>query len=111
MDRCTDSNSDLDEELPCVLMKPPQNVRPSDRQPIKSSARCDVNNFSSDSDDDAPYVPLALRLQQKRSNGGGTGRENVPYRIFTTFATFLPNVKIFGIPSTTEPIWIISQNY
>ncbi|XP_033840215.1 crossover junction endonuclease EME1 [Periophthalmus magnuspinnatus] len=63
----TDSNSDLDEEFPVFLTKPMQPLSPAPphRQPIKS-ARSDVMTISSDSDDDAPYVPLALRLKQQQ---------------------------------------------
>ncbi|KAK7919097.1 hypothetical protein WMY93_010381 [Mugilogobius chulae] len=73
MDSFTDSNSDLDEELPVFLHIPaqPQSSAPSHPKPITSSARCPVMTISSDSEDDTPYVPLALRLKQQQDQGRG----------------------------------------
>ncbi|CAL9707784.1 unnamed protein product [Knipowitschia caucasica] len=68
MDCNTDSNSDLDEEFPVVLNIPPVSLKPtpSHRPPITSSAHPAVMTISSDSEDDTPYVPLALRLKQQQ---------------------------------------------
>uniref|UniRef100_A0A3B4B1Y6 ERCC4 domain-containing protein n=1 Tax=Periophthalmus magnuspinnatus TaxID=409849 RepID=A0A3B4B1Y6_9GOBI len=78
----TDSNSDLDEEFPVFLTKPMQPLSPAPphRQPIKS-ARSDVMTISSDSDDDAPYVPLALRLKQQQDARRGKHKRG-KYRFF-----------------------------
>uniref|UniRef100_A0A8C6TS65 Essential meiotic structure-specific endonuclease 1 n=1 Tax=Neogobius melanostomus TaxID=47308 RepID=A0A8C6TS65_9GOBI len=74
MDSCTDSNSDLDEELPFVLTKPPQ-------PPVKSSARCDAMTISSDSDDDAPYVPWSCASNRSRTMPAPqVGNDNPKYR-------------------------------
>ncbi|KAG7239782.1 hypothetical protein INR49_028369 [Caranx melampygus] len=82
----SDSTSDLDEELPvfdflCQTSKThtekPGTVDLDDSDAegaaapssVKSTAGAhDVMMISSDSDDDAPYVPLAQRLKQRRDN-------------------------------------------
>uniref|UniRef100_A0A672GEG9 Essential meiotic structure-specific endonuclease 1 n=1 Tax=Salarias fasciatus TaxID=181472 RepID=A0A672GEG9_SALFA len=75
----SDSSSDLDEELPVFdfLLSGRQLDKP---QPVNSDGEelaapssvvkgdADVMMISSDSDDDAPYVPLAQRLQQRRDD-------------------------------------------
>lgn len=90
MDSGTDTNSDLDEEFP-VFLKPDRHLNHTspDRQPLTTDLDCaeeglssklkgpfgscaarvvDVMTISSDSDDDAPYVPLAQRLKQRQAN-------------------------------------------
>ncbi|XP_049419713.1 crossover junction endonuclease EME1 [Epinephelus fuscoguttatus] len=83
----SDSTSDLDEELPVFdFLQPSQNLsrapqrypenlvdldgsdaeEPAIFSPAKGSA--DVMMISSDSDDNAPYVPLAQRLKQRQDN-------------------------------------------
>lgn len=83
----SDSTSDLDEELPVFdflqpgrhLSQASQNIGGSNAEGTAtlssakgnagaSTGRADVMMISSDSDDDAPYVPLAQRLKQKQDN-------------------------------------------
>lgn len=83
----SDSTSDLDEELPVFdflqpgrhLSQASQNIGGSNAEGAAalssakgnagaSTGRADVMMISSDSDDDAPHVPLAQRLKQKQDN-------------------------------------------
>ncbi|XP_069544019.1 crossover junction endonuclease EME1 [Brachyistius frenatus] len=93
MGSCSDSSSDLDEELPVFdLLQPSRQASQSRAEkpdvvdlddsdteaaasssPGKSKAgarttTAAVMMISSDSDDDAPYVPLAQRLKRRRDN-------------------------------------------
>ncbi|XP_028264008.1 crossover junction endonuclease EME1 [Parambassis ranga] len=71
----SDSTSDLDEEMPVFdFLQPGRHVINSQscsEKPALVNARTGstgVMLISSDSDDDAPYVPLAQRLKQKHDN-------------------------------------------
>ncbi|XP_071318527.1 crossover junction endonuclease EME1 isoform X2 [Trachinotus anak] len=77
----SDSTSDLDEELPVFDFLSQTSKSHTDKpdlvslvsSPVKGNAgtctgRTGVMMISSDSDDDAPYVPLAQRLKQKQDN-------------------------------------------
>uniref|UniRef100_A0A8C5NF71 ERCC4 domain-containing protein n=1 Tax=Gouania willdenowi TaxID=441366 RepID=A0A8C5NF71_GOUWI len=57
---CSESSSDPDVDLPALdLLLSGASAKPG---------RADVMMISSDSDDDAPYVPLAQRLQQRQNH-------------------------------------------
>lgn len=78
----SDSTSDLDEELPVFDFLQPGRGRASRSHAGKPDSECsdakatskgnagaaDVLMISSDSDDCAPYVPLAQRLKQRQGN-------------------------------------------
>ncbi|XP_044034937.1 crossover junction endonuclease EME1 isoform X3 [Siniperca chuatsi] len=79
----SDSTSDLDEELPVFdFLQPGRRLSQADQShtekpdlvsPAKGNAgtctgTADVMMISSESDDDAPYVPLAQRLKQRQDN-------------------------------------------
>ncbi|XP_028332342.1 crossover junction endonuclease EME1 isoform X2 [Gouania willdenowi] len=60
MGSCSESSSDPDVDLPALdLLLSGASAKPG---------RADVMMISSDSDDDAPYVPLAQRLQQRQNH-------------------------------------------
>ncbi|KAA8581035.1 hypothetical protein FQN60_002616 [Etheostoma spectabile] len=78
----SDSTSDLDEELPVFdFLQPGRRLSQAPQSPPEKPAFSpakgdvdartrapDVMMISSDSDDDAPYVPLAQRLKQRQDN-------------------------------------------
>lgn len=85
MGSCSDSTSDLDEEFPVFdflqpgrhLSQASQSHTGTDEAAIISACNgnkgackgtADVMMISSESDDDAPYVPLAQRLKQRHGN-------------------------------------------
>ncbi|XP_039991752.1 crossover junction endonuclease EME1 isoform X2 [Xiphias gladius] len=91
MGSCSDSTSDLDEELPVFdFLQPGRHLSQTSKShiealddsdaediaissPVKDNAgsrtgTTDVMMISSDSDDDEPHVPLAQRLKQRQDN-------------------------------------------
>ncbi|KAI4799479.1 hypothetical protein KUCAC02_016901 [Chaenocephalus aceratus] len=73
---CSDSSSDLDEEFPVFdFLQSGRHPHPASQSSTDNthsgnvgtySGAADVMMISSDSDDDAPYVPLAQRLKQRQ---------------------------------------------
>ncbi|XP_035998236.1 crossover junction endonuclease EME1 isoform X2 [Fundulus heteroclitus] len=82
-----ESSSDSDEELPvfdflqtrpsngAASQRSPKNPGPVSPSPRGAAGSTDVMMISSDSEDDAPYVPLAQRLML-RQGGGVLGERN-----------------------------------
>lgn len=71
MDGGSNSSSDLDDELPVFDFLSQTSSRHKsgpDGSVAACSHRSDVMMVSSESDDEAPYVPLALRLKQRQDN-------------------------------------------